>query len=477
MGVLIGGAAVYLGLADRVAPLGTSVPRGVQGSAEAEPKPERNPAVVPPQPAAAKPPTLVDAVALTRDAVVNLETRRSLGAGVIVDPHGIVLTNYHVIADELAVPKRSGFPFMGDSEPPQPQIVAKFADDRRVPAAVLVADPQEDLAVLRLLPDDAEERFAAAQLGRSSELRIGQEVFAVGNPLRYEHTVSSGIVSAVGRMGILDNKQVGMIQLDASINLGNSGGPLFNLDGAVVGIVTARREQAQGIAFALPVDHVQGFLQAVSDPQAGRSGVIGVRLAMRSELPPTVAHLGYEAGLLLASVVAGGPADEAGLKEGDVIVSLRGKRLDGVEGQKTAGALAAHLQSIVRSMFSGEKLAVGVVRGADEVEIEIEIRTASRRDQAFIDAEEVLGLILEPKTEPPTIAGVHPSSPLARHTVHLRGQQVVSLMGVPTKNIEALGIQLGELREATGDKSRSPLVFLKVRDTAGKERWLPIAVR
>ena len=484
MGVLVGAAAVYLGLRYPVtAPGPAALGSSVTESLPVVPSPvtEPEPAAIEPDPletsTRTEPPSLVDAVAETRDSVVNLETPRGLGAGVIVDPRGIVLTNYHVIDDALRPPTSSLFGGDADDAPRVPSLTARFENDRRVTAQVLVADPEEDLAVLRLVSSDSEERFEAAALGSSSGLRVGQEVFAVGNPLGLPHSVSRGIVSATHRTGILAKSQVALIQLDASINLGNSGGPLFNLDGELVGIVTARRQQAQGIAFALPMDHVKGFLRAVTDPEGVRSGMIGVNLSLREPLSESVKALGYGAGLVVGRVREEQAAAQAGLREGDTVVAIRGKRLDGLPAASDPEVLATHLQSTVRSMFPGETLKVTVIRDGQRVDLEIEIASASERDQAFIDAEDLLGLVLDPQRERPTIDGIRAGTPLHRYATILRGVTVVRFMGEPVSDVDALAPGLAELRQLVRKGGATPTVFLGIRDSRGREAEIPIFVR
>src|SRR5690606_36829024 len=169
---------------------------------------------------------------------------------------------------------------------------------------VLVADSEEDLAILRLQPQSPDERFAAVTLGRSDALVVGQEVFAIGNPYGLNDSVSRGIVAGLDRTEVLEGRKLPLVQLDASINVGNSGGPLFALDGTLVGIVTLRRKDALGIAFAVPVDHVRGFLRAVSDPEAPRrSGAIGVEVRAQPVEDPGEAERGYEAWLEITRVL------------------------------------------------------------------------------------------------------------------------------------------------------------------------------
>ncbi len=456
-GVLIGGVAVYLGSQSALKDAAT-VPVDPIGPAVSTPEPR--PEVV----AAPAPPSLADAVATTWDCVVNLESSRGLGAGVIVDPTGIVLTNYHVIAEALRPPPSIFGTMLGE----RPVLSARFANDRRVGASVLVTDPDEDLAVLRLVPEEPGTTFEVARIGRSADLRVGQEVFAVGNPFGLRNTVSSGIVSAVDRTGVLDNEQRAMIQLDASVNVGNSGGPLFNLRGELVGIVTARRTEAEGIAFALPMDHVRGFLDAVQDPTGARSGVIGVTLASGTTLPESAVELGYRAGLVIDEAYEGGPAAVAGLRTGDVVVALRGKRLDGLPEYGSTPLLVAHLQKTVRGMFRGEILPVTVARGDAVLELNIEVATASPKDQAAIDAEELLGLSLDRGAETPTILEVRPGTPLARYSPMLERSTIESVMGTRVETLEALSERLTEVRRLRRTLGVAPRVRLGFRSPSGE---------
>jgi S1-C subfamily serine protease len=471
MGVFIGGGAVWLGLEERqgIDSAGhDGAAMGVLGGADAG---EADTAGH--DDAATHRSALVESVAETRDAVVNLETAQGRGAGVIVDPRGVVVTNFHVIADALEAP-REGL-FGGSGSPAQPVVTARFENDRTVAAEVVLADAGEDLAVLRLLSADSAEQFTAAKLGSSSALQVGQEVYAIGNPVGLPHTVTRGIVSALDRTGILDNRRLGVIQLDAAINIGNSGGPLFNMRGELVGIVAGRQKSTQGIAFALPIDHVHGFLRAASDPDAARWGVIGVSLDLDRAAPTAALALGYEAGLRVQDVLADGPAARAGMHAGDMVVALRGKRLDGLP-KRSADAMALHLQTTVRSMFPGETLPITVVRAGSIVDLDVEIGSASERDQVFIDAEELLGLLLDRTAEHPIIVGIRASSPLFRDQKALTGTRVVRLMQAPIENIEGFGEMLDKLRRLVRKQGAEPTVLIAFRDQHGREAEIPIRV-
>ncbi len=458
VGVSLGAAAVMLGT--QSGPRQQREPAPAQASA---------PECVEPAPAPAKPTAaaasteLVDAVAATRDAVVNVSTASTLGAGVIVDPRGLVVTNYHVIADALELPAGG----VRLDTPRSPTVTARFEDGRELAAAVLVADGEEDLAILRLQAPDPEERFAAVSLGRSSALVVGQEVFAVGNPFGLNHSVSRGIVAGLDRTEVLHDRKLPLVQLDASINVGNSGGPLFALDGSLVGIVTMRRKDALGIAFAVPVDHVRGFLRAVSDREAPRrSGAIGVEIRPVRAASPEAQRQGYGAWLEITRVLEDGSAARAGLRVGDRVVEVRGKRLDGLAEVGDTAALSLHLASTVRSLFPGERLPLTLVRGDAVERLEVEVGAAPSDRQAGIDAEDLLGLQL--KDGLPVIAAALPGSPFAALGRSLEGVQIVRLVDRTITSIEDLGAELAAVRELLR-ANRGPLeVLVGLRDGEGR---------
>ncbi|HEU4407111.1 MAG TPA: trypsin-like peptidase domain-containing protein [Polyangiaceae bacterium] len=225
--------------------------------------------------------------------------RQALGTGFIIDAEGRVVTNAHVVADATAVRVR-------------------LADEREFGARVRGRDEQLDLAVLEL--EDA-RGLPVAQLGSSEELEVGEPVVAIGNPFGLAHTVTAGIVSAKSRAigaGPYDD----FIQTDTSINPGNSGGPLFDLGGRVVGINTAINPEGQGIGFAIPVDVLKLVLPQLVERghvERGRLGVVAQPLDARLARAFGLEHA---RGALVGEVEPGGPAAEAGLEAGDVIVRV-----------------------------------------------------------------------------------------------------------------------------------------------------------
>jgi Do/DeqQ family serine protease len=236
---------------------------------------------------------------------------RSLGSGVVVDPSGLVVTNYHVIE--------------GASE-----VKVALADKREFDAQIVLKDEHSDLAVLRL--KDANERFPTLEFANSDELQVGDVVLAIGDPFGLGQTVTHGIVSAVARTQVGISDYQFFIQTDAAINPGNSGGALVDLNGRLVGINTAiysRSGGSMGIGFAIPANMVR---VVVASAKGGSAAVkrpwLGAKL---QEVTPEIAEsigLKRPSGALVADVVDGGPAARAGLKTGDVIVSIDGTAVD-----------------------------------------------------------------------------------------------------------------------------------------------------
>ncbi len=258
------------------------------------------------------------------------------GSGVIISDDGTILTNNHVVEGAKEV-----------------QVI--LADKREIKAKVVGRDPKTDLAVLKI---DAGKNLAPATMGDSSQLQVGDWVIAIGNPFGLSHTVTSGIVSAKGRVigaGPYDD----FIQTDASINPGNSGGPLFNMKGEVVGINTAIIPNGQGIGFAIPINTARPLIpQLVSTGEVTR-GYLGVGIQSLSPDLIAALKLENEKGALVADVVSGGPADKAGIKRGDVIVSFDGKAIQD----------SHDLPAVVAATPVGKEVTVGIVREGKERQV------------------------------------------------------------------------------------------------------------
>jgi Do/DeqQ family serine protease len=260
-------------------------------------------------------------------------TSQSLGSGFVWSSDGIIVTNNHVVE--------------GAS-----RITVNLSDGSQVPAKLIGVDPDSDVAVLRV---DA-SHLTAAPIGTSSDLMIGETVVAVGNPFGLSGTVTTGVVSALGRS--VPSKEAGrtftdFIQTDASINPGNSGGPLLNIEGKVVGINTAIYANAQGIGFAIPVDRAKKVIQDLLRYGQVHSAWIGAVTATIT--PEEAKRTGLRAtrGAVVARVFGGSPAQSAGLRTGDVITAVSGRPVDSREAFSTYTA----------TVPSGDPIELSVVRG------------------------------------------------------------------------------------------------------------------
>jgi serine protease Do len=265
---------------------------------------------------------------------------RSLGSGVIVDPKGYIVTNRHVVekADRIRVRLQD--------DPPGVQHDAK----------VIGVDQETDLAVIKI---DLDRPVPLAKLGNSDSMQVGDWVLAIGSPFGQVGTVTAGIVSAKGRDIVPGRQFQTFIQTDAAINPGNSGGPLVNMDGEVIGINTAILSETNayaGVGFSLPSNTVvQVYNQLIGPEHRVSRGSIGIQF--NSVENPAIARVyGAGAGITVASVVAGSPADQAGLKIGDTITTVDGKKV-------TKGT---ELVADIASRKPGAKVELGFLRNGKQ---------------------------------------------------------------------------------------------------------------
>jgi serine protease Do len=266
------------------------------------------------------------------------EIQRGEGSGFIINADGTILTNAHVVANAQ-------------------DVQVQLNDDRTLPGRVLGVDKVTDIAVVKI---DAPSPLPAVQLGDSKSLRPGQFVVALGSPLGFENTVTSGIVSALSRpsarIGIADGK-VDFIQTDAAINPGNSGGPLIDTQGRVIGMNTAIIQGAQGLGFAIPIDLAKDIsTQLVQKGRVARA-FVGVKMINLSPevlqaLQQRGVSLSATTGVLIQEVLPNSPAQKAGLEQGDVIVKVG-------ESSITDGA---QVQSAIEKTKPGQTLAFTVNR-------------------------------------------------------------------------------------------------------------------
>jgi 2-alkenal reductase len=279
------------------------------------------------------------------------------GSGFVVDAAGHVVTNNHVIegADSIEI---------------------TFSDETRVPAEVVGSDPLNDLAIL--MPERLPPGLSPLVLGSSEELRVGQRAIAIGNPFGLERTLTTGVISALGRPLQLsqDNYVFNVIQTDAAINPGNSGGPLLDSRGQVIGVNTAIRRDAEGIGFAVPADTLKRVLAALIEKGAYPHPWLGLLgYSVTPELAETL-RLPTDRGVLVAQLYRDGPADQAGIqgaKEEVVIGNRRlltgGDLIIAVNGQPIKDWIS-YLENLEMNVEAGDTVTVTVIRDGDEMTIE-----------------------------------------------------------------------------------------------------------
>jgi serine protease Do len=280
--------------------------------------------------------------------------RQSAGSGFFINENGELLTNNHVIdeADKIQI---------------------QLNDGTTYDVKVVGRDPATDIAVLRVAK--ADRTFPYLPLGDSESLRVGEWVVAVGNPLNMDHTVTVGVVSGTGRvLGLSDNSFENFIQTDAAINFGNSGGPLVNAVGQVIGINTAINAGAQNLGFAVPIDTATRILPQLEKNGTVVRGYLGAQIRAISPDIEKAFKLDSRDGAFVEQVEAGHAADEAGLQHGDAIVAVDGQHVKNPR----------ELIDAVSARPPGSKVTMGVIRDDKplELEVKLEERPSSEQLQA-----------------------------------------------------------------------------------------------
>jgi S1-C subfamily serine protease len=279
------------------------------------------------------------------------------GSGVIFAPDGYILTNSHVVDGAR-------------------QVMVTLADGHDVRGEVIGQDPETDVAVVRISAPDG-TTLQAAKLGDSDKLKVGQLVVAIGSPVGLQSTVTAGIVSALHRTlpGYGGQLIEDIIQTDAAVNPGNSGGPLVDSSGAVIGINVAVVQQAQGLSFAIPINTVNWVASRLMKDGEVRRPVMGV-VVQSGMLPQSLRnkfHIEKEMAVQVVQVANGGPAQRAGIQPGDIIYQLDGRSVG------TAMDLRHHLERL----SDGTEVRVGLVRlsnnGPQAAEAKVTIRIVTRR--------------------------------------------------------------------------------------------------
>jgi len=380
-----------------------------------------------------------------------LTRQRATGSGVVLSPEGFIVTNAHVIQGARRI--RVQLPVSERAEQ-QRQSILKPAGTV-LDAKVVGVDRETDLAVLKI--EATGLALAPLTLGDSRELRQGQLVMAFGSPLGLQNSVSLGVVSAVARQLRTDSPMI-YIQTDASINPGNSGGPLVDSVGRVVGINTMIYSESggsEGIGFAVPSDTVRNVFEQIRKEGHVHRGQIGVSVETITPLLAAGLKLPRDWGVLVADAAPDGPADKAGVKPGDIVLSANGKTMEN----------ARQLQVDVYRYPVGEKVNLEVLRGSDRLTMAVEVTAVDDDPQRFADLVDpeknlipklgILGIAIDRKMAPllPSLRkqyGIVVAVRVAGSEgldVDLRpGDVIYSLNGEVTATVESLQSALAQMK-------------------------------
>ena len=337
----------------------------------------------------------------------------SLGSGVIVAADGTIMTNVHVI-------ERAS------------RIQVTLIDQREFDATLVGADADADIAILRV---KAGGDLPHIPFGSSADLMIGESVIAIGNPFGLSHTVTTGVVSAVGRsLRDEDRTYTDFIQTDASINPGNSGGPLLDIKGELIGINTAIYGKAQGIGFAIPVDRAQRVMKDLVSYGEVRHAWVG--LVVQNLTPDLAQHFGVRRGVVVAQVEPKSPAEAAGIARGDAVTKVDGREV----------ASREEFEQRIEDHAEGDRLTLTLRREGRDEDVRLAAATfpTARADEL---AWQLLGLQAAGAEDGLVVSRVRPGSPAARIGVQ-RGDRLLGLGGTPLRSVAELRRKMIELRSA-----------------------------
>ena len=355
----------------------------------------------------------------------NQKPKRGMGSGFVIDKEGHILTNYHVIegADEIVV------------------LIEDAGSEKEYTATLIGSDSKTDIALIKINRDEnTPKEFPFLRLGSSEHLEVGEWVVAIGNPFGLSHTVTVGVVSALGRSigaGPYDE----FIQTDASINPGNSGGPLINIEGEVIGINTAiisgNSGGNVGIGFAIPINIAKGILKDLKEKGSVTRGWLGV---MIQKITPELAKsfgLNQSEGALVGDVIPGGPAFKGGVKRGDVIVRFDGKDVKDMED----------LPKIVAATTPSSVVNVEIVREGSPKTLSIKIETLTDTQATVVAKADPLGMQVQDIT------------PELAKSLQLEVNQGVLVSDVSPGNSAAeSGIRRGDV---ISEMNRTPITNMK----------------
>ena len=268
---------------------------------------------------------------------------KSLGSGFLISKDGYIVTNNHVVHDAESVQ-------------------VKLSNDKVYDAKVVGGDPKTDIAVIKINSTD----LPVAVFGNSDKLEVGQWAIAIGNPFGLDRTMTVGVISATGRTNMGIEAYENFIQTDASINPGNSGGPLLNVYGEVIGINTAIVAAGQGIGFAIPVNMAKPIIAQLIQKGSVSRGYMGVTIQPVTEELAQSFGLKQARGALVNDVIKGGPADRAGVRQGDVITALNGSEVKD----------PSHLQRLVAEAGIGKIAKISIFRDGKALELSMTLASA-----------------------------------------------------------------------------------------------------
>jgi serine protease Do len=372
------------------------------------------------------------------------------GSGFVIDSEGRILTNYHVVRDAERITVVLGY----------------GPDEEEYEATVVGSDTYTDIAVLKI---NAGKSLSMVELGDSDEMRVGDWVMAVGTPFgQLAGTVTVGVISAKGRTDLLimgGNNQgfQDFIQTDASINFGNSGGPLVNLRGEAIGINTAINPSGQGIGFAIPINMAKNITRQLLEKGRVQYGFLGIRLQQLNKALAQGLDLKTESGILVTEVVADSPAERAGLQKNDVIVEFDGKpvRDDG------------RFRLIVANTEVGRKIPVVVVRGDKRREMTVTLgekpgeevlAVAPTRNDGWLGLR--VDAVESGDEEGVVVVDVEPGSPADRAGIR-RGDVITEVYSRKVANLRDYVEVSEKLKER-----KEPIAFLVRRERAS--RYIPV---
>ena len=355
---------------------------------------------------------------------------RGLGTGMVIDSNGYILTNYHVAGGAT-------------------KIEVSLSDGRKFPAKLVGSDPRTDLAVVRIFTKDSLPHIT---FGDSDKMEVGDWVIAIGHPRGLDQTVTQGIISAKHRRGITDpTSYQDFLQTDAAINPGNSGGPLLNLYGEVIGVNTAISSQSggsEGIGFAIPSKMAMEVSRTIIAKGKVERGWLG--LGVQDLTPDLAKSLGalVNRGAVVESVVKGGPAERAGLKKGDIIVSFQGSEISDGAGLRSMAGLTPIGQEVKLGVFrQGKRLDLVVKIGnleeaarhtaettKERLGVEVRAATAHEAERFGLDAKQGV-----------TITWVDPKGPLGAMGFEV-GDMILAINDQAITGIETFIELVGGLR-------------------------------